>query len=42
MDSANGVKTLQDTRYCLRQSNYTQVPQLSVGLQMDLNRPLCL
>lgn len=38
----NFIKALQDTRYILRQSNYTQIPQLSVGLQMDLNRPLCL
>ncbi|CEJ92393.1 Putative Metacaspase [[Torrubiella] hemipterigena] len=36
------VETLQETRTCLRQSNYEQVPQLSVGLQMDLNQPLFL
>lgn len=35
-------QTLTDTRYCLRESNYTQVPQLSIGLQMDLERPLVL
>jgi len=36
------LQALQNTRYHLRQSHYTQVPQLSVGLQLDLNQPLCL
>lgn len=36
------IKALQDTRTGLRQSNYTQVPQLSVGLQLDLNKGLVL
>ncbi|ATY64656.1 metacaspase [Cordyceps militaris] len=36
------LQTLHETRLCLRQSNYEQVPQLSVGLQMDLERPLTL
>jgi hypothetical protein len=36
------LQTLTDTRYCLRHSNYTQVPQLSIGLQMDLELPLVL
>lgn len=35
-------QTLQDTRYTLTQSNYPQVPQLSVGAQMDLEQPLIL
>lgn len=34
------LETLQDTRVCLRQSEYTQVPQLSVGMQFDLSAPL--
>jgi metacaspase-1 len=38
----NRIKTLQETRYALRQSDYTQVPQLSVGLEMNLNQALCL
>ncbi|KAJ8100812.1 metacaspase [Lipomyces tetrasporus] len=36
------LQALQDTRNTLRQSDYTQVPQLSVGLQMDLNQGLVL
>jgi hypothetical protein len=36
------LEALQDTRVCLRQSEYTQVPQLSIGLQLDLNQPLNL
>lgn len=36
------MKALYETRLCLRQSNYEQVPQLSVGLEMDLDRPLAL
>ena len=36
------VEALQDTRYCLRNSNYPQVPQLSVGVQWDLNKGLVL
>ncbi|KAK9244291.1 hypothetical protein V1506DRAFT_323349 [Lipomyces tetrasporus] len=36
------LQALQDTRNFLRQSDYTQVPQLSVGLQMDLNQGLVL
>lgn len=35
-------QALQDTRFCLRSSNYPQVPQLSVGEQLDLNQPLIL
>lgn len=38
----NRVKTLTQTRASLRQSEYTQVPQLSVGLEMDLNQPLTI
>ncbi|QDS74925.1 hypothetical protein FKW77_004273 [Venturia effusa] len=34
------IQTLQDTRTNLRNSNYVQVPQLSIGLQMDLDQPL--
>jgi len=34
------LEALQDTRVDLRQSEYTQVPQLSIGLQLDLNQPL--
>ncbi|KAM3461616.1 hypothetical protein NHJ6243_004851 [Beauveria neobassiana] len=40
--SPSFLQTLHETRLCLRQSNYEQVPQLSVGLQMDLERPLTL
>jgi hypothetical protein len=40
--STDIVKALQDTRNSLRQSQYTQVPQLSVGLEMDLSRGLVL
>lgn len=36
------LQTLQETRATLQQSNYAQIPQLSVGVQMDLNQPLCL
>lgn len=36
------LSTLQQTRYALRGSNYPQVPQLSVGYQIDLNQPLIL
>ncbi|KAL1297928.1 hypothetical protein AAFC00_006441 [Neodothiora populina] len=36
------IEALQDTRYCLRSSNYPQVPQLSVGENIDLNQPLLL
>lgn len=36
------VQTLQLTRQILGQSNYKQVPQLSVGLQLDLNTPLLI
>lgn len=39
---ANRVKSLQDTRYNLRNSQYTQVPQLSMGVQVDLGQPLVL
>jgi hypothetical protein len=33
---------LQDTRVNLRQSDYTQVPQLSIGENIDLEQPLML
>ncbi|USW53108.1 Putative Caspase-like domain superfamily [Septoria linicola] len=36
------VQTLQSTRTNLRNSDYAQVPQLSVGVQIDLNQPLRL
>jgi len=36
------MQALQDTRYCLRNSNYPQVPQLSVGVQWDLNKGLVI
>ncbi|KAM3423974.1 hypothetical protein BST61_g1367 [Cercospora zeina] len=36
------IQTLQETRRELRGSNYKQVPQLSVGVQIDLNQPLRL
>jgi hypothetical protein len=36
------IKALTQTRSSLRQSEYTQVPQLSVGLEMDLNQPLVM
>lgn len=36
------LEALQDTRLCLRQSDYTQVPQLSIGMEIDLNQPLAL
>jgi hypothetical protein len=36
------IETLQVTRTVLRGSNYKQVPQLSVGVQFDLNSPLRL
>ena len=36
------IQTLQDTRTVLRGSHYKQVPQLSVGVQFDLNQPLRL
>ena len=42
VENPNHIKTLQETRYDLRQSDYTQVPQLSVGLDMDLDQALCL
>ncbi|RQM04952.1 hypothetical protein DH86_00004430, partial [Scytalidium sp. 3C] len=36
------LDALAQTRTALRQSNYTQVPQLSVGQEIDLNQPLIL
>lgn len=36
------LQALQNTRVDLRQSQYTQVPQLSLGIQIDLNQPLTL
>jgi len=36
------VQTLQATRAVLKQSSYQQIPQLSVGIQMDLNQPLVI
>jgi hypothetical protein len=36
------LQALQDTRYNLRQSNYTQVPQLSIGIEINLEQPLAL
>ena len=33
------IQVLQNTRAVLK-NRYQQVPQLSVGLQMDLNQPL--
>lgn len=36
------LQALQDTRYNLRQSNYTQVPQLSIGIEINLEQPLVL
>lgn len=36
------VEALQQTRVCLRNSNYPQVPQLSVGVEWDLNKGLVL
>ncbi|KAF1350161.1 putative metacaspase [Delphinella strobiligena] len=36
------INALSDTRVCLKSSNYPQVPQLSVGTQMDLNQPLII
>lgn len=36
------IQTLQATRANLRGSQYKQVPQLSVGVQMDLDQPLRL
>jgi hypothetical protein len=41
-NSPTYLQTLQDTRICLRQSNYEQVPQMSIGMQIDLNQPLGL
>ena len=35
-------QTLQDMRGILVQSRYAQIPQLSVGREMDLNQPLIL
>lgn len=35
-------QALQDTRYCLKTSDYPQVPQLSVDQQMDLNQQVIL
>jgi hypothetical protein len=38
---ANVCQTLQQTRTLLGQSNYKQVPQLSIGFkELDLNQPL--
>ncbi|TID15197.1 putative metacaspase [Venturia nashicola] len=34
------IQALQDTRSNLRKSNYVQVPQLSIGMQIDLDQPL--
>jgi metacaspase-1 len=36
------ISTLQETRYALRSSNYDQVPQLSVGWEIDLEEPLIM
>ncbi|RFU28813.1 hypothetical protein B7463_g7526, partial [Scytalidium lignicola] len=36
------LDALAQTRQALKQSNYTQVPQLSVGLEFDLNQELIL
>jgi len=36
------LNTLQITRQTLGQSHYTQVPQLSVGMQFDLDSPLMI
>lgn len=39
----NYLQVLQITRQILKESNYEQVPQLSVGVaQMDLSAPLCM
>lgn len=35
-------QALQDTRFCLKSSDYPQVPQLSVGQQIELEQPLIL
>jgi hypothetical protein len=35
--TANGRQTLQLTRQLLDQSNYSQIPQLSSGLDIDLD-----
>jgi len=40
--NASYLEALQDTRYNLKNSDYTQVPQLSIGLEIDLNQPLAL
>ena len=39
---SNYYQALQDTRVCLKQSNYTQVPQLSVGEEFDMEQPLII
>ena len=36
----DGKQTLQVTRGLLDQSHYQQIPQLSTGVEMDLNQPL--
>ena len=38
----NSEQTLQMTRGILDQSHYQQIPQLSTGVEMDLNQPLLL
>lgn len=37
MSSADKIQTLQSIRHLLDQSNYKQVPQLSSGLDIDLD-----
>ena len=39
---ASYLATLQQTRFALRESDYQQVPQLSVGWQIDLNQGLIM
>lgn len=36
------IVALQQTRAALRSSQYAQIPQLSIGVEMDLNQPLRL
>ena len=38
----DSTQTLKDTRQCLTESSYEQIPQLSVGEQFDLNMPIRL